>query len=290
MVFLDFAVTLWMLLCLVVSFCLVGIIRNGIRNKAVAIITVIDLTHSDCMLSVFSFGSVYASSLIGCLMSESKTLGLTSSWIFATLMYATVCYTLCALTITATLRCYCFGQQLWTVWNPILRTWRHWYSKDSSLFISRHFFLILIGLLCFQSPPGFFYSLYKKQTIPPLQIQEQDPFNTVYTIPLFVALIANSVAKLYSAILRRQITPIETSFFTSFEECYFIPICRIFCFYAIILMMCCDIFPLVIIKKKSKMKQEFQDKVTKVCFVKIPWFVVNTLKERPIAVAPLSLA
>jgi hypothetical protein len=242
-------------------------------------------------------------SLIGCLMSQSKTLGLMSSWIFATLMYAAICYTLCALTITATLRCIAlakkseqFGIQFFGPDDIGIQRIR-WISFLIT------FFLISIGLLGFQSPPGFFYSLYNEQTVSIPQIQEQDPFNTVYTIPLFVALVVNSFAKLYTIVLRWWMSFDDTYLSLSFESVigfllvvliqllssYLSRIYRIYFYYPIILMLCCDIFPLVIIKKNSKMKQELQEKVKKLFSMKFFSFVINILKKRYIVVAPQSI-
>ena len=103
MSFLVTVVIFWLIICLVISHLLIKIIRDHIHNRSPASITIIDLTYSDCLVSSFCFGIVYSSGIIGCLVSENLTLNFFPALILGELMFISVCYILCALSITGQL-------------------------------------------------------------------------------------------------------------------------------------------------------------------------------------------
>ena len=98
--FISEVVIFCVIICLLISFLLVKIIQDHINNQSPVSITVIDLTYSDCLTSLFCFGIVYSSGIIGCLASENFTLSFFPSLIIGEAMFISICYILCALSIT----------------------------------------------------------------------------------------------------------------------------------------------------------------------------------------------
>ena len=103
MFLINLVVIFCMLICLVISLLLIKIIRDHIRNQSPASVTIIDLTYSDCLASSFCFGIIYSSGIIGCLISEDLTLNFVPALILGELMFISVCYILCALSVTGQL-------------------------------------------------------------------------------------------------------------------------------------------------------------------------------------------
>ena len=155
----NILVILWLVSCLAISFILIKTICDHIRLKAVSSVTVIDLTYSDCLICLHCFGIIYSSGIIGCLLTKTQTLDFIMSLIIAEAMFFSVCYILCGLTITAILRLISlvknseeFGIQ--SLGSDDVAIW-----KIRILSHTISFGLPFVGLIFFQSIPGFFIFL-----------------------------------------------------------------------------------------------------------------------------------
>ena len=267
---------LWYIACLLVSFPLIKIIRDHIHDQPVANITVIDLTYSDCMVSIHVFGVIYSSSIVGCLMSDTMTLHFFPALILGEIMFTTVCYILVTLTITATLRfvtlvnnseesgIQSLGPDDIAIWKIIL------FSLATAVAIP------LIGLMFFQSIPSFSIVLFDSNVVPLSIVLSQDPYSYVYLVLIAIAVLTNVITKLYSTLILKTITPnsphhfslsVETaltfllviilqSLSTFLNRKY-----RFYFYYPIIFMFCCDIFPLMIIAKNKSMSKNLKDNI-----------------------------
>jgi hypothetical protein len=99
-------VIFFLIICLLISFLLIKIVRDHIHNQSVGSITVIDLTYADCLAVSFCFGIIYSSGIIGCLISEDLTLNFFPSLILGEAMFVSVFYIMCAFSITGQLNCH----------------------------------------------------------------------------------------------------------------------------------------------------------------------------------------
>ncbi len=107
------------------------------------------------------------------------------------------------------------------------------------------------------------------------EILKQDSFNMVYIFLLFVPLVTNIAAKIYSTFLvnRLESDNPNRKFVVSLENAavfslvillqisgpFFDRWFRLYVYYPMILLFCCVIFPLMIIVKNKKMKNELKD-------------------------------
>ena len=107
------------------------------------------------------------------------------------------------------------------------------------------------------------------------EILKQDSFSTIYILLLFVPLVTNMAAKVYSTFLvnRLESDNPNRKFVVSLENAAFFSLViwlqiygsfldrsfRLYFYYPLILMFCCVIFPLMIIVKNKKMKNELKN-------------------------------
>lgn len=248
---------------------------------------------------LYIFGIVYASSIIGCLTSPSLTLDFVTSLVFGEAMYMSVCYNLCALTITAILRFIslvknCETSGIQSLGPDDVAIW-----KIRIISIAITLTLPLIGLMFFQSIPGFFYSLYNQQNISPAQILSQDPSCYVLLVPLVVAVVANATPRIYSTLLVKKFHLLINSdekFLITFENAvsfliviasqvlsaYMDRKCRLLVYYPIIIFLICDIFPFVIIMKNAQMTKLFKSEISSSyhVLVSLRSRIFNMIKKR----------
>ena len=121
---------------------------------------------------------------------------------------------------------------------------------------------------------GFFYVLKNSNTVSLSEISKQDWFNWLYWIPVFIALITNTAPKIYSVFLVKNLKSENASrkFLVSLENAvafslvillkilgpFLDRIFRLYFYYPMILMFCCDVFPFLIIMKHNKMKNDLK--------------------------------
>ena len=273
---LNILVILWLVLCLAVSFILIKTIYDHIRLKAVSSVTIIDLTYSDCLICVHCFGIIYSSGVIGCLLAKTQTLDFITSLIIAEAMYILLCYILCGLTITAILRLISlvknseeFGIQ--SLGPDDVAIWK---IRIVSHAIS--FGLPFVGLIFFQSIPGFFAVLNNSNAIPLSEIAKLDPYIFVYTVPVFIAATVNIMPKIYSDYLLQRLntsTYSATEFLISLNNAIAFSIIitgqilsayltrehRMYFYYPLVVFLSCDVIPFIIIRQNPLIMKWFKE-------------------------------
>ena len=273
---LNILVILWLVLCLAVSLILIKTIYDHIRLKAVSSVTIIDLTYSDCLICLHCFGIVYSSGIIGCLLTKTQTLDFITSLIIAEAMYISVCYILCGLTITAILRLISlvnnseeFGIQSLGPDDAAI-----WKIRILSHTIS--FGLPFVGLIFFQSIPGFFAVLNNSNAITPSEIGKFDPYNFVYTVPVIIAATVNIIPKIYSVYLVQRLnnsTYFPTKFLFSLNNAIAFSFIisgqilsaflsrehRLYFYYPLVVFLSCDVIPFIIIKQNPLIIKRFKE-------------------------------
>jgi hypothetical protein len=214
------------------------------------------------------------------LASSTTTLPFLAALILGEAMYVSILYVLCAFTITTILRFISLvtnSEQsgIQSLGPDYIAIWK--IRIISGVFT---FTLPAVGLLCFQSIPGFFYTLYNTDSIPPGLIFEQDPYDYILLLPILIAVIANVVLTSYSAFLIHKLEHVLVSrekFVFSLEcivallfvivlqisSANFDRIYRLYFYYPIIMMCCCNVFPLLIIFNNKTMKKHFLILVSK---------------------------
>jgi hypothetical protein len=145
------------------------------------------------------------------LASSTTTLPFLAALILGEAMYVSILYVLCAFTITTILRFISLvtnSEQsgIQSLGPDYIAIWK--IRIISGVFT---FTLPAVGLLCFQSIPGFFYTLYNTDSIPPGLIFEQDPYDYILLLPILIAVIANVVLTSYSAFLIHKLEHVLVS-------------------------------------------------------------------------------
>ena len=272
----NILVILWFVLCLAISFILIKTICDHIKLKAVSTVTIIDLTYSDCLICLHCFGIIYSSGIIGCLLTKTLTLDFITSLIIAEAMFISVCYILCGLTITAILRLISlvknseeFGIQ--SLGPDDVAIWK---IRIVSHAIS--FGLPLVGLIFFQSIPGFFAFLNNTNAMSPSEIGQFDPYNFVYTLPVIIAAIVNIMPKIYSVYLVQRLNTsayFPSKFLISLNNAigfsliitgqilsaYLSREHRMYFYYPLVVFLSCDVIPFIIIKQNPLIIKRFKE-------------------------------
>ena len=275
---LNFVVICLIVLFLALSLPMIKIIYLHIHQKPILSQTVIDLCYSDCVILLYCFNLNFAFGVCYCLASPTTTLGFLPALILSVAAYFFLCNSLWSLSISGILRFITIVKNSEQAGIQVLGTdsVAIWKIRCISLVLTSS--LLLTGILHFQSLPSFFYTLNYAKSIKGTELYEQDPYNKVYLIPMFIVVIANGLPKLYGMILARKYFSKHNQMFAiSLENTLAFPfligllvtfqfttrIHRLLYYDPLLLMFGCNLIPMLIIMKNNCMNKQLKDDLSK---------------------------
>ena len=267
-------VIFWIILCIIISGFLKHLIVQDINSKPTVSLTVIDQSYADCLSLVFLYEILLSVSIILCLMSDSLTLSYQMSLAIAFLLQFALINCCSILAITGLMRLVTlisnseqFGIQ--SFGPDYLAVWR--IRMVSFGFV---LCLMLYCVMVHNSIPLFFYELYHREHITRSEITKYDSYFFIYSLPIVVAFMINTIAKIYKVIKQKQLfEQTEEKFALSFENVIVFPLLimltglfqfqdRYKCLvllYPLVLTLSAVVFPLIIISRQKRFIKNIHD-------------------------------
>jgi len=197
MEFLILIVVGYIVFILAISILPVTIIFKSISQKSVTAQTLIDLVYRDCIIYVYLANFTFASSIIGCLMSENHVLDYYTSMILSSMAYIFFCFVVVSLSFTGFLRLLTVLSKSEEVGIQLLGPDNVgvWIVRLIAVLVTLSF---VSAMLLLQIPPIVFYILYYEESITVQGFQQKNPGTIFYFIPPALALSINLVCKISS--------------------------------------------------------------------------------------------
>ena len=198
MEFLNLAVVAYIVFILTISIFQATIIFKSISQKSVAAQTLIDLVYRDCIVYSYLANFTFASSIIGCLMSENHVLDYYTSMTLSSTAYIFFCFVVVSLSFTGFLRLLTVvsiseevGIQLLGPDNVAV-----WIVRLISVLVTLSF--VSAMLLYLHIPPIVFYIVHYEESITVQGFQQKNPGTVFYFLPPAIASSINLVCKIAS--------------------------------------------------------------------------------------------